>query len=102
MGNEIGGAAWASSVRGIGEIQNGHRSGSGFFVLVLAEFKLAMAAEQRYEDLKRAGGTALARDAIVPADIPRRIFEEFYHSEGLWSRDAEPPARLMACDDRSA
>jgi hypothetical protein len=53
-------------------------SGPGFIGVVLAEFKRAVAAEQRYEDLKRTSAAALACDGIVRADIPRRIFEEFY------------------------
>jgi hypothetical protein len=28
----------------------------------------------------RRAGAALAREGIVPADLPRRIFEEFYSS----------------------
>jgi hypothetical protein len=39
-----------------------------------------MAAEQRYEYLRRAGAAALSRDGVVRADVPRRIFDEFYSS----------------------
>jgi hypothetical protein len=52
--------------------------GPGFIGVVLSEFKRAVAAEQHYEHLKRASAAALARDGILPTDIPRRIFEEFY------------------------
>ena len=49
--------------------------------VVRAEFQRAVAATRRYEHLKRArAAAALARDGILPADIPRRIFEEFYAS----------------------
>jgi hypothetical protein len=30
--------------------------------------------------LRHAGAAAPAREGIVPADIPRRIFDEFYSS----------------------
>lgn len=73
-----------SVVGSIGE--NGHTSGLGFFVVIVLEFKRAMAAEQRYDDLEHVGARALARDRIAPADIPRRIFAEFYSSDGLPNR----------------
>jgi hypothetical protein len=41
--------------------------------VVLAGFQRAMAAEQRYEYLRRTG-------IAVRDDIPHRIFEEFYAS----------------------
>ena len=61
-------------------MQNGRWPGLEFLRVVLAELRRARAAEQRYENLHRAGAAALARDGIVPADIPRRIFDEFYSS----------------------
>jgi SAM-dependent methyltransferase len=51
---------------------------SGFIGVILAEFRRAVAAEQCYEHLKRASAAALARDGMVRADLPRRIFEESY------------------------
>jgi hypothetical protein len=66
--------------RGICGIQWDSWSGLEYFRGVLAEFRHARAAEQRYGYLRRAGTAALARDGIAPADIPRRIFEEFYSS----------------------
>jgi hypothetical protein len=46
--------------------------------VVFDEFQRAVAAARRYEHLKRADAAALACDGISAADIPRRIFEEFY------------------------
>jgi hypothetical protein len=66
--------------RGILAIQDGCWSGIGFLRAVGAEFQRAAAAAHRYERLKRAGAGALARAGILPADIPRRVFEEFYAS----------------------
>jgi hypothetical protein len=45
------------------------------FEIILAEFGRALAAARRYESLK----DGRARHAgLAAADIPRRIFEEFY------------------------
>jgi hypothetical protein len=74
------GVGQASGVRGPRSIQNGRWPGLEFLLVVLAELRRARAAEQRYENLRRAGAAPLARDGIVPADIPRRIFDEFYSS----------------------
>jgi hypothetical protein len=74
----MGGAARTAHGRGIREIRNCRSSKLGFFRVILAEFRRAVAAERRYEDLRRADTTALARAGMVRADIPRRIFEEFY------------------------
>jgi hypothetical protein len=52
--------------------------GLAFVLAVAAEFRRAAAAEQRYEDLKHNGAAAFAREGIVRADVPRRVFEEFY------------------------
>jgi hypothetical protein len=50
-------------------------SRSNLLVAMLAEFRRAIAAAQRYDDLRyRSAG----RGAIAPADIPRRVFEELY------------------------
>jgi hypothetical protein len=57
---------------------------------VIAEYRRAVAAERRYDDLKRMGATALAREGIAPADISRRIFNEFYSFGRLRSLDVEP------------
>ena len=68
----------ACGVRGLRPIQNGLWSGVQLLLVVLAEFRRARAAEQRYEQLTRASAAALALDGIAPADIPQRIFHEFY------------------------
>jgi hypothetical protein len=44
-------AARASSARGIRETRNGHWLGRIIFAVVLAEFRRAIAAVGRYEDL---------------------------------------------------
>jgi hypothetical protein len=74
----MGRVAWASAISGLRSVQNARGPGLTFLLAVLAEFQRARAAEQRYEDLRRASAAALARDDIVPTDLPRRIFEEFY------------------------
>ena len=76
----MGGAGRALGGCGIRAIENGCWAGLGFFRAVLDEFRRAVAAEQRYEHLKRAGAAALARDGVVRADVSRRIFDEFYSS----------------------
>jgi hypothetical protein len=55
-----------------------------------------MAAEQRYEYLRRTGIAALARDGVVRADVPRHIFEEFYASSAEPRRAA--PWRIENLD----
>jgi hypothetical protein len=54
---------------------------------MFAEFSRAVAAAQRYEDLRYRGGS---HGRIAPADIPRQIFEEFYAAgETVESRHPE-------------
>jgi hypothetical protein len=50
--------------------------GVGLAGIIVAEFKRAVAADQRYEDLKRSGSAKLF------ADLPRAVFDEFYSFEG--------------------
>jgi hypothetical protein len=45
---------------------------------MFAEFSRAVAAAQRYEDLRYRRAS---HEKIAPDDIPRRIFEEFYSVE---------------------
>jgi hypothetical protein len=71
----MGSATQASSVRGLDEAHKGHWAGFGVFVVVLAEFGRGVAATRRYEDLRYGRGR---HEGIAPADVPRRIFEEFY------------------------
>jgi hypothetical protein len=53
---------------------------------MFAEFSRAVAAAQRYEDLRYRGR---GHGTIAPADIPRQIFEEFYAGETVESRHPE-------------
>lgn len=46
---------------------------------VFAEFERAISATYRYESLRY---THTGRDRLIPADISRRIFEEFYAHQG--------------------
>lgn len=73
------GAAWASGVRGTHEIRDAHGSALGSLIVALAEFGRAIAAAQRYEDLRYGRGR---HEGIARTDIPRRIFEEFYSDSG--------------------
>jgi hypothetical protein len=45
---------------------------------MLAEYRRAAAAAQRYTDLRYRNAR---RGSIVLSDIPRRVFEEFYSSD---------------------
>jgi hypothetical protein len=83
---------------GHSRIQSGHWPGFGFVFIVFTEFRRAVAAEQRYEDLKGRSTAALAREGIARADVPRRIFEEFYSLEGRRriANEAEFQTRVKA------
>ena len=76
----MGDAGRAFGGRGIRAIENRRWSALWFLGVVLAEYRRAVAAAKRYEDWQRAGAPALARHGILPTDIPRRIFDEFYAS----------------------
>jgi hypothetical protein len=67
--------ARASSACGIHETETRQRSALGILLVILAEFRRAIAATRRYEDLRWGSGRG---QGIAPADIPPRIFEEFY------------------------
>jgi hypothetical protein len=71
----MGDVARTASARGIRETETRHWSALGILVVILAEFRRAIAATRRYEGLRWGSGR---REGIAPADIPRRIFEEFY------------------------
>ena len=71
----MGVVARASSARGIRETETRHWSALGILLVILAEFRQASAATRRYEDLRWGSGRC---QGIAPADIPPRIFEEFY------------------------
>ena len=71
-------AAVASGASQIHRIRPGHWLGLGFVFIVFAEFRRAVAAEQRYEELKGKSTAALAREGIAHPDVARRVFEELY------------------------
>jgi hypothetical protein len=48
----------------------------GFAFILWTEFRRAVAAERRYEKLRRNGN--LARQRVSRTDIARHIFEEYY------------------------
>jgi len=62
---------------------SGSTSGLALLLVLAGELKRAVAAEQRYQDLKRSGATAPS------ADLPRLVFDEFYSLE----ETAEPRRR---------
>ena len=74
--------ATASGASEIHAIRPGHWLGLGFVFTLFAEFSRAVAAEQRYEELKRRSKAALVREGIAQPDVPRRVFEELYSSSG--------------------
>ena len=47
-------------------------------LLMLAEYRRAIEAERYCDHLKRMSTTALARQGLAHADIPRRVFDKFY------------------------
>ena len=65
-------AAVASGVSEMHGIRPGHWLGFRFVCIAFAEFRRAVAAEQRYEELK-------GKSTAAP-DVPRRVFEELYSS----------------------
>jgi hypothetical protein len=78
-GNVMRNAPRASSLPGIPEIQKGRWPGFGLLVVLLTEFRRGVAAAQRYETLRYRSA---CDGRVALADIPRRIFEEFYSSGG--------------------
>jgi hypothetical protein len=79
--------ARAFSVRGIREIRDNHSSARTIFAVIVAEFRRAVTAARRYEDLRYGGGR---HEGVSPADIPRRVFEEFYsEARAVESRRAQ-------------
>jgi hypothetical protein len=69
---------------------------------VSAEFRRAIAAEHRYDELRRKDAAALALEGIARAEIPRRVFVEFYSSTSSVTgrrrddRYRPPPAQIPA------
>jgi hypothetical protein len=61
---------------------------------LVAEFCRASEAEQRYLQLRHQDPAALAREGLIPGDVPRRIFEEYYSADAASAAiPAEPPSR---------
>jgi hypothetical protein len=90
------GAAQAASVRGIPETRNGHWPGQGMLVVVLAEFRRAFTAAQRYEHLRYRNAD---HESIASRDIPWRVFREFYFTEGIVERGVQLPSPTHSCAD---
>ena len=68
--------------------------GGGRLQQVVAEFRRAFEAERRYRQLRYLDPAALAREGLVPSDVPRRIFEEFYSIDATATAiPAEPPSQ---------
>jgi hypothetical protein len=62
-----------------------------YLLEMFAEFSRAVAAAQRYEDLRYRSAS---NGKIAPDDIPRRIFAEFYSvGEAVGARRPESPER---------
>ena len=69
---------------------------AGFFQILLTEYRRAIAADARYEDLKRMNAVARMRDGVACSDIPRRVFNELYSSGGQAPGAAPPLGALRA------
>jgi hypothetical protein len=50
----------------------------GWLSAVVADYRRAMKAAQRYESLRRQLPGTLARAGIEPSDIPRLVFDECF------------------------
>ena len=62
-----------------------------YLLEMFAEFSRAVAAAQRYEDLRYRSAS---HGKIAPDDIPRQIFAEFYSvGEAVEARRPESPER---------
>jgi hypothetical protein len=57
---------------------------------LIAEYRRAIAAEERYANLMRMSRTACAHEGIAHGGIPRRIFETFYSSRAERIGDPAP------------
>jgi hypothetical protein len=74
----------------------------GIFHVVFSEYARALAAEQRYRELKHAGPKSIG-DRPVLTDIPRQIFEEFYATASAGEgRLPQPRATSAAAGDAAA
>lgn len=79
----MAGQSTGCNMRNTRSAQSGRSSGLALLVVLVGEFKRAVAAEHRYHDLKRS------RSTQPLADLPRLVFDEFYSLEGT----AEPRRR---------
>jgi hypothetical protein len=67
-------------VSDVGRLRKGFWSRGGYTAVLVTELRRAIAAEHRYEELKRLDAVAGKRGSR--ADIARLVFEEFYASGG--------------------
>ena len=65
-------------------------SGTGLFAALVAEFRRALVAERRYEDLAFSGPERL-RSGIAPGEVARRTFEEVYAEPIETAREQAAP-----------
>jgi len=65
---------------GYSQVQPAHSPRDGFILVLLDEFRRAVAAERRHSELRHMDRAALAREGITRADVPRCVFEEYYRS----------------------
>ena len=85
-------------MRDTANAESAFSSGLALLVVVAAEFKRALAAEQCYAALKRSNSKAPF------FDLPRLVFDEFYAFEGTaWPRrsDTNRAARRVNCQSTS-
>jgi hypothetical protein len=69
------------------------------FAIILAEFRRALAAARRYDEL-RYGAAGPGR--VAPGEIPGRVFEEFYAREDEAGQAALEPAPPLSIPHRQA
>jgi hypothetical protein len=62
------------------------RSVSEVLAAVIAEYGTAVAAERRYDSLRREAPATRFRNGGLPDDVPRRLFEELFSAR----RDDDP------------
>jgi hypothetical protein len=58
------------------------RSSANLVAILLSEYRRAVAASHRYEELRRKERVALVRIGVASADIAPCILQEFYSSTG--------------------
>jgi hypothetical protein len=50
--------------------------------VLISEYRRAVAAGRRYDELRRMGCPTPVRTGVASADIAHRVFEEFYSGTG--------------------